>query len=136
MDHVNDLQLVARFTGRNSSVHFASINQAKYIKMCEIFVGPKFQSTSSFVEIISPLVLVFWAFILIYFFCELGHMVSNHFDKFNIELGQCHWYSFPKNFQRIFITLMINAQEPVIIQGFGNTVCTRDAFKAVINLTH
>lgn len=77
--------------------------------------------------------MVFWTFILIFFFCELGEMVTDQFHQFSDELGQCSWYLFPIELQRMLVTFMVNAQQPVIIHGFGNTLCTREAFKLVID---
>lgn len=75
--------------------------------------------------------MVFWTFALIFFFCELGEMVTNQFNQFSDVLGQSSWYLFPIELQRMLVTAIVNAQEPVIIRGFGNTMCTRDAFKLV-----
>ena len=58
-------------------------------------------------------------------------MVTTEFEDFNDELDECDWYTFPIEFQRMYILVIQNAQKPVTIQGFGNIFCTRDAMKKV-----
>ena len=62
----------------------------------------------------------------------MGQNVSNQFNKLGDEIYKCDWYLFPHKLQRMLVIIMINAQEPVSIRGFGNVVCTRDSFKQVI----
>lgn len=81
------------------------------------------------IEWISPLLLGAWSFVMIFFFCEFGAMVTNQFNRFNEELDQCDWYLFPVELQRTLLIVMINTQNPIIIRGYGNTLCTRDALK-------
>lgn len=72
-----------------------------------------------------------WSFIFIGFFCELGQMLTNQFDMFNIALGRCNWYLFPNQFQRIFSISMATNKRPTVITGYGNIECKREAFKKV-----
>lgn len=76
---------------------------------------------------------MFWTFIFILMFCELGEMVCNQFEMFNDSLEQCNWYSLPIEMQQMMIIFMANAQQPTWISGFGNILCTRDTFKKVIS---
>lgn len=42
------------------------------------------------------------------------------------------WYTFPIEIQEMFVLLMLNAQQPSIIRGYGkSSVCSRFAFKEV-----
>lgn len=82
-------------------------------------------------ELLRIQVLVFWAFVLIFLFCEFGGMVNNQFEVFNEELEQCAWYSFSIEMQRIFVILTVNAQQSTFLQGYANVVCVRPTFKTV-----
>ena len=79
-----------------------------------------------------PFFLIFWAFTLIFFYCELGKMVTNEFNLFNEELCQCKWYLFSLDMQRMMLIFMSDAQQPMLLRGYGNIECTRDSFKNVI----
>lgn len=48
------------------------------------------------------------------------------------------WYAYPIEMQKILPLIMINAQEPVVLECFGKISCARDVFKSVkhITLTH
>lgn len=89
---------------------------------------------SNAMDIISTLTIGFWSFLAIFCMCEFGEQVTNQFIKFNDELDQCSWYLFPMQLQRMLIIVMINAQQPAVIQGYANAVCTRFAFNKVAHL--
>lgn len=82
-------------------------------------------------ELLRILLLVFWAFVIVFSFCESGNMVNNRFEEFNMELEQCAWYSFSIEMQRIFVIITLNAQQSTFIQGYANVVCVRPTFKTV-----
>lgn len=48
------------------------------------------------------------------------------------KLCHCKWYLLPLKMQRIYAIVMINAQQRMVIEGFANTHCTREAFKKVM----
>lgn len=83
-------------------------------------------------EVIFPFVMVNWSFLATFFLCECGERVMNQFDEFHDEIYQCNWYSFPIEIQKMLVIAMSISQQPAIIQGFGNLLCTRDTFKRVI----
>lgn len=87
--------------------------------------------SSNRIDIIVIILLLFWAFSIIFLYCEIGERVTHEFNEFNEQFCQCNWYSFSIEMQRMFIIVMSNTQRPAIIQGYANTVCTRDAFKQV-----
>lgn len=72
-----------------------------------------------------------WSFAVIFATCEIGQNMCNQYNKLGDEIYKCDWYALPRKLQRMFIIIMINAQEPVSIRGYGNVVCTRDSFKNV-----
>ncbi|XP_055306350.1 odorant receptor 94a-like [Sitodiplosis mosellana] len=91
------------------------------------------QSNGKYFGMINPLFVIFWSVAQIYLFCDFGDNVTEKFSDINDAIYECNWYSFPKEVQRIWPFVMVSAQQPLIIQGFGNIPCTRQAFKSVIN---
>lgn len=71
--------------------------------------------------------------LMVFFLCELGEMVTNQYEGFNVELYQCDWHLYPIGMQQVFVTFMSCTQHPVFIHGYGNilTQCTRETFKKV-----
>lgn len=76
-------------------------------------------------------VLVFWAFAIIFAFCEMGAQATHQFHALNEELCQVKWYLLPIEVQRMMLIFMSDAQQPMFLRGYGNILCTRDAFKNV-----
>lgn len=63
--------------------------------------------------------------------CELGERTTAGFDSFNDTFFQCEWYLFPIELQQMLLIMIANAQQPVIIKGFANTLCARESFAKV-----
>lgn len=82
-------------------------------------------------ELLYAFVLIFWAFIQILIFCELGKRVTDRFAHISDVIYFSEWYTFPKEIQQMLPTVLVAAQEPVVLQGFANLKCTRDSFKKV-----
>lgn len=76
--------------------------------------------------------LIFNPFLISFLYCELGEMIKNEFNIFNEELCQCKWYLFSIDVQRMILIFMSDAQQPMLLRGYGNIVCTRNSFKNVI----
>lgn len=74
---------------------------------------------------------VVWSFVAIFIFCQFGEMVIDRFEKFHSELWQCDWYACPGEIQRMYLMFMVNAQQPAVIKGYANILCTREMFKKV-----
>lgn len=68
------------------------------------------------------------SFGLIFFFCEFGSQISGQFEELADVIYQSAWYSYPVNVQRLLPTILVAAQDPFIVSGFGNVLCTREAF--------
>lgn len=83
-------------------------------------------------EWIEPLVSGTWSFMGIFFLCEIGEKLTESFEKFNNDFRLCNWYAFSNEVQRMFLIVLLDSQYPVIIRGYGNTLCTRYALKTVI----
>lgn len=75
--------------------------------------------------------MILMAFSLIFLLCELGEMVTNQYEMLDFEMYQCDWYLFSVGMQRSLVIFMSFSQQPIMIQGFGNTRCVRDTFKKV-----
>lgn len=82
-------------------------------------------------EILISILLMVWAFAIIYFYCEFGEMVTHQFNAFHEVLCQCNWYKFPLDVQRMLVIFMSDTQQPAFIRGYANIECTREAFKNV-----
>lgn len=64
-------------------------------------------------------------------FCECGERVTKEFLEVNDRICQLKWYSLSIKMQRMLPNILLATQEPVVVQGFGNCSCTREAFKNV-----
>lgn len=89
------------------------------------------EKTSNQIEIIITSLLAIWTFGFIFFICEPGEMVTYHFEHFYDELGRSDWNLYPIEVQRIYLTFVLETQQPIIIKSYGNISCTRDTFKQV-----
>lgn len=72
-----------------------------------------------------------YAFGFIYVVSEIGQQTSNDFDELLDEFMELDWYLFPEEIKQMLPTILINLQEPVIIEIFGKISCCRDNFKKV-----
>lgn len=130
------MQLTSHFTIRNSWV-FTNLfvqntfHSPKFCLFFSVLLLKQSKDASSALEIIYPLVLLFWPFAVVFIFCEFGEKVSTQFQYFNDELCKCDWYLLPIEMQRILLTVMTNSQQPIFIQGYGNTLCIRYSFNKV-----
>lgn len=83
-------------------------------------------------EVMPPLTEMVWSFFMIAIYCEMSEKVIAAFDEFNDELVGCDWYLLPNELQQMYLTFILNTQQPKIIRGYGNILCTRDTFKKVM----
>lgn len=90
------------------------------------------KDNGNLIEIYRPAFVVFWSFVVIFIDCECGEQLTHQFNQFDGEYGQCKFYYFPVDLQRMFLMLMLDTQQAMHIRGYGSIVCTRDAFKEVI----
>lgn len=86
---------------------------------------------ASAAEIFGTITPIGYTFGTIFAYCEFGERVTLQFNEFNEKFCQCNWYSFPLAMQRIYSISSVGIQDPVVIEGFASTTCTRDAFKKV-----
>lgn len=65
----------------------------------------------------------------------MGSQINGQFDDIGRIVNQSVWYSYPLDVQRFLPTILFAAQDPFVVRGFGNFVCTRESFIKV-NLYH
>lgn len=80
-----------------------------------------------------PLVLlhVLMAYGQIFLFCFYGEHLLNTFERLNESIFECDWYRFPLESQKLLNAMLVAAQRPVYIRGFGSSACTHESFKEV-----
>lgn len=83
------------------------------------------------IDLTKSIFMIFWTSVLIFVFCEIGHLVTQQFEKFNAELNQCNWYLYSLEMQRILAIFMSNAHQSTYIRGIGNILCSRRKIKEV-----
>lgn len=81
--------------------------------------------------LITIVLRLFWSFVALLFVCEIGERTTDKFNKLNSKIYQCDWYVFPIKMQQMLVIVLANAQRPVIVKGFANTLCARESFKKV-----
>ena len=59
--------------------------------------------------------------------------MTTRFDEWIDIIHQSDWYTFPDRIQSMLPTVIMAAQEPVVLQAFGELSCTRESFKKVIS---
>lgn len=92
----------------------------------------KSSHNSNPIELIFPLLLVFWSFSILFLVCECGEKVSDQYRMYNDTLYRyTKWYLLSNEMRRLLVVVMSNTQQMVTICGFANTRCTRDTFKRV-----
>lgn len=79
---------------------------------------------------------VLYAFGMIFLVCELCTRASDAFEEINDMIGTFDWYLFPDNINRLLPTIIILAQQSVMIDCFGSLGCNRDGFKRVSFIQH
>lgn len=77
--------------------------------------------------------MMFWSFFGVFIFCEAGEMITLRFEQICDDIGQCDWYLYPAETQKILPIIIQCAQQPVTLRAFGKASCTRESFKTVSN---
>lgn len=78
-----------------------------------------------------PIVNGFIGLILAFISCELGHRMTDAFVQINYSVDRFRWYLLPIEIKRMLPMVIRSAQEPISLECFGTTTCTRDVFKSV-----
>lgn len=72
-----------------------------------------------------------WSFVLIFIYCELGQRVNEAFNRPYDAICQHESYLYSIEIQRMLPVIILIAQQPIDLRGYGNFSCTRDRFKSV-----
>lgn len=89
------------------------------------------QNVGGPVEIVFASIILFWAFMQVFVLCDFGENMMNKFGEVNDMIYSKNWYTFPQQIKRVIPIIMMGAQLDVILKGFANLTCTREAFKKV-----
>lgn len=83
-------------------------------------------------ELIRPLFLMIWSFVIEFHAWNLGEQVCTHFEAIHDTLLESEWYSLPIEIQKLLPVLMMTTQQPVSVSGFANTILAWETFRKVI----
>lgn len=72
-----------------------------------------------------------WPYILIFIYCELGHRVNEAFDGPYDAICQLDSYLYAMEIQQMLPVIILIAQQPIDLCGYGNFSCSRARFKSV-----
>lgn len=72
---------------------------------------------------------MFGAFFFVFLACECGEQVRHAYNEIECELHQLSWYRLPIELRKILPKVLLYAQEPVIIRGFGSFASSREVFR-------
>lgn len=72
-----------------------------------------------------------YAFGVLFIFCEMGEQISSTFGEVEDEMYRMDWHLFPIKTQKMMLIVVVNAQQPVKIMGFGNIPAIRPTMKTV-----
>ncbi|XP_055306180.1 odorant receptor coreceptor-like isoform X2 [Sitodiplosis mosellana] len=84
------------------------------------------------IELIEPIIMMFWSFIQMFVFCNFGEHVNSGFKELSDALYCCDWYCLPYDIRRMLPIVMIATQKPAI-RGSGDIPCSRESFSEVLN---
>lgn len=84
------------------------------------------------IELATAVLQVLTTFGYVYLYCEFGECVTHDFEVLNQKLTNRQWYLFPIEMQRVFLITLPGTQQSVVVKGYADTQCTREAFKSVI----
>lgn len=76
--------------------------------------------------------IAFSTFNYLFVMCECGERVSAAFGEYEDLLMQCDWHLLPHDIHRLYLTFIVDVQQPINFHCYGGILCTRDIFKKVI----
>ena len=72
-----------------------------------------------------------YSFGIVFMACEFGQRMTSAFADINILIGQFNWYKFPLKIKKMLPVILMSAQEPVVLEVFGNIACSRETYQKV-----
>lgn len=97
----------------------------------EDFIFLQWDDDSNQFEIAILLLLILWTTVQNLIFCESGDRVTNQFDLFGMEFGQCKWNNLTREMRQMYLIFLLDTQKPKNIQCCGGIPCTRETIKQV-----
>lgn len=81
------------------------------------------------IDVIIIFFFLLYAFMNLFLYSECGERVTNQFNEFIEQLCECDWHLYSIKVQRMFIIALSANMRLANIEGYANTVCTRELFK-------
>lgn len=136
MEYAYDIKFIVDIFSRTSWVYNIDkdlIYFRNYLLIFSILICTWQKSADGFnpADLIVPVTQCFWSFATVFLYCYFGECVTHQFNVFYDKLYQRNWYLFPIEMQHMLLIFMLDAQQVVLLRGYGNIVCTRDYFKKV-----
>lgn len=103
-----------------------------FISLTCFIIILKMDQKSKMIDIITNAVIAVLTFVFLFIACEPGERVTEAFEQFDDELIQCNWYTLPIGIQRLYSIFLVNTQQSINIQCYGEILCTRETSKNVI----
>lgn len=72
-----------------------------------------------------------WSAGLAFIPCELGERLTAAFIGISDDISNLDWHAYPIGMQKALPLVIINAQELITLECFGEISCTRGVFKSV-----
>lgn len=67
----------------------------------------------------------------LFLYCYYGKYSTEYFAAFSDCLFESNWMALPNDLQRIFVVMLIHAQDPLYYYGYGNVKLTLETFLKV-----
>lgn len=132
MDRFIDMRLTFDVTNRNGNLNSLGIRNIMYINSLNLdFLEIQSKNSNDFDMFLILIVQLIWSYVIFFLYCEFGERVTNEFLELDNVVCQWEWYLLPLNVQRMLPNILLITQTPVILNGFGEFFCTRDAFRRV-----
>lgn len=93
------------------------------------------RDSNNLMILITPLFVLFFAFVMVGLTCELAGRIAYRFDHMDDIIRQFKWYLFPLKIRKNLPTILINFQEAVYIECLGSIACDRATLKKVCQIT-
>lgn len=100
--------------------------------LARFFLPFQWEDNTNVIGMVTMAITIFWSVTLDFLFCDFGQRVTNRYAVFGDQLCKCHWYLLPIEMQRIYSGFLLNTQQELFIQSYGDIVCSRNTFKMVI----
>lgn len=81
-----------------------------------------------------PIALGIFSFAPVFMFCEVGEQLNIRSMQINDAICELDWDTFPHQVQRMMPIILLTAQNPVKLEGYGGIICCRGTFKKVCKI--